>query len=58
MCADTAKIENMLKEKDVDFVKISAQKRDNLPIFFEKIIKISPKDFDEITITGNLVNEG
>ena len=58
LCADTAKIENMLKEKDVDFVKISAQKRDNLPIFFEKIIKISPKDFDEITITGNLVNEG
>ena len=56
--ADTAKIENMLKEKDVDFVKISAQKRDNLPLLFEKIIKISPKDFDEITITGNLVNEG
>lgn len=24
LCADTAKIENMLKEKDVDFVKISA----------------------------------
>ena len=58
LCADTAKIENMLKEKDVDFVKISAQKRDNLPLLFEKIIKISPKDFDEITITGNLVNEG
>lgn len=58
LCADTAKIENMLKEEDVDFVKISAQKRDNLPLLFEKIIKISPKDFDEITITGNLVNEG
>lgn len=58
LCADTAKIENMLKKKDVDFVKISAQKRDNLPLLFEKIIKISPKDFDEITITGNLVNEG
>lgn len=58
LCADTSKIENMLKEKDVDFVKISAQKRDNLPLLFEKIIKISPKDFDEITITGNLVNEG
>ena len=58
LCADTAKIENMLKEKDVDFVKISAHKRDNLPLLFEKIIKISPKDFDEITITGNLVNEG
>lgn len=58
LCADTAKIENMLKEKDVDFVKISAQKRENLPLLFEKIIKISPKDFDEITITGNLVNEG
>lgn len=58
LCADTAKIENMLKEKDVDFAKISAQKRDNLPLLFEKIIKISPKDFDEITITGNLVNEG
>lgn len=58
LCADTEKIENMLKEKDVDFVKISAQKRDNLPLLFEKIIKISPKDFDEITITGNLVNEG
>lgn len=58
LCADTAKIENMLKEKDVDFVKISAQKRDNLPLLFEKIIKISPKDFDEITLTGNLVNEG
>ena len=58
LCADTAKIENMLKEKDVDFVKISARKRDNLPLLFEKIIKISPKDFDEITITGNLVNEG
>lgn len=58
LCADTAKIESMLKEKDVDFVKISAQKRENLPLLFEKIIKISPKDFDEITITGNLVNEG
>ena len=58
LCADTAKIENMLKEKDVDFVKISARKRENLPLLFEKIIKISPKDFDEITITGNLVNEG
>lgn len=58
LCADTAKIENMLKEKDVDFVMISAQKRENLPLLFEKIIKISPKDFDEITITGNLVNEG
>lgn len=58
LCADTEKIENMLKEKDVDFVKISAQKRENLPLLFEKIIKISPKDFDEITITGNLVNEG
>ena len=58
LCADTEKIENMLKEKDVDFVKISAQKRDNLPLLFEKIIKISPKDFDKITITGNLVNEG
>lgn len=58
LCADTAEIESMLKEKDVDFVKISAQKRENLPLLFEKIIKISPKDFDEITITGNLVNEG
>lgn len=58
ICDNTAKIEDMLKEKNIEFVKISAQKGENLPLLFEKIIKISPKNLDEITITGNLVSEG
>ena len=58
LCADTSKAENFAKEKEVEFVKISAKSKDNLPILIEKIIKISPKDFNETTITGNLVSEG
>lgn len=56
--ADTSEIEKKIIEKNVEYVKISAEKKENIDKLFEKIIQISPKDFDEITITGNLVNEG
>lgn len=55
--SDTSEIEKFVSQKGVDFVKVSAEKRINLDLLFEKIIKISPKDFDEISITGVLAGE-
>ncbi len=54
---NTNEIEEKIKEKNISYVKISAYKKENIDLLIQKIIEISPSDFDNITITGNLVKE-
>lgn len=56
--SDTKQIEDIIKENNIEFVKVSSLEKTNIDKFLQKLIEISKTGENEVTITGNLVGEG